>query len=139
VGLLEKMTLLTQHEVMSVHRQLGSISDTWADLWSFLHYLPVGPSRLVGLRYTDIAGDRLILPGRGRFQSISLPITPFLDEVLQRRRRDYPGDIFIFQSHSNRVKAAGRPVTVIAFNAALKVAAIGITEKKISSKSARLR
>ena len=46
-------------------------------------------------------------------------------------------DIFIFQSHSNRVKFKEQPVTVIAFNRALKIASSGVTDKKVSSKSAR--
>lgn len=91
------------------------------------------------LRYTDINGEYLTLRRIGRFKENKLLIPVSVGEIIQRRTLTYPGDIFIFQSHSNRVKAIGTPVTIIAFNMALKKAAAEVTGKKVSSKSARLK
>lgn len=131
---------LTVCEVASIHNRLRCISDTWADLWALLYYLQVKIGRIIALRYTDIVGERLVLRGgKGRFEDDSVFISPSFLELLRRRKCSYPDDIFIFQSHSNRVKTRGRPVTVIAFNAALKRAADGVTNKKVSSKSVMLK
>lgn len=59
-----------------------------------------------------------------------------VDEIIKRRRKAYPDDIYIFQSHSNRTGTEKKPVTVVAFNTALKYAATGVTNKNVSSKSA---
>ncbi|MGK0705303.1 hypothetical protein ACSFCW_17730 [Yokenella regensburgei] len=134
-----KGNLLTFYEFVVINRRLREISYTWADLWSFLYYLPVGVGRLIGLRYTDIRGEYLTLQRTGRFKETKILIPASIDEILHRRALTYPDDIFIFQSHSNRVKAIEVPVTVIAFNMALKKAAAGVTDKTVSSKSARLK
>ncbi len=49
----------------------------------------------------------------------------------------YPQDIFVFQSHSNRVKNKYSPVTIIAFNAALRKVSKLATGEVVSSKNAR--
>ncbi|MBE0131878.1 hypothetical protein FOT72_28385 [Citrobacter amalonaticus] len=43
--------LLTFYEIASINHRLLDISDTWADLWVCLHYLPVGIGRVRMLRY----------------------------------------------------------------------------------------
>ena len=57
--------------------------------------------------------------------------------MIDRRRKNYPGDVFVFQSHSNRVKYERRPVTLIAFNTALRRAARSLPDVNVSSSSAR--
>ncbi|HHT0417614.1 TPA: hypothetical protein ACTW9B_005354, partial [Klebsiella michiganensis] len=57
--------------------------------------------------------------------------------ILERRRETYPQDVFVFQSHSNRVKNRDSPVTVIAFNAALRKVSKLATGELASSKNAR--
>ncbi|HFY0731578.1 TPA: hypothetical protein ACIGWT_002501, partial [Citrobacter amalonaticus] len=61
--------------------------------------------------------------------------SPVLNIIL-RRREVYPDDVYVFQSHSNRVKAKKNPVTVIAFNRALKKASAGVTDTIVTSKCA---
>lgn len=77
----------------------------------------------------SIAGVRRTLPFR-------LTGPPNISYTIDSHERGYPGDVFLFQSHSLRVKANARPVTVIAFNATLKKAAQGVTCKTVSSKNA---
>ncbi|MDV1094448.1 hypothetical protein RZQ20_19490, partial [Raoultella ornithinolytica] len=60
-----------------------------------------------------------------------------VEAMIARRRERYPEDVFLFQSHSNRVKYHRRPVTIIAFNAALRRAARSLPDVNVSSSSAR--
>lgn len=57
--------------------------------------------------------------------------------LLRRRRVRYPEDVFVFQSHSNRVKNQLCPVTVTAFNSALRRAGKSLPLRTVSSRSAR--
>ena len=96
-------------------------------------------SRVVRLRFRDICdGEVILLPACGRFAEQQLALTPELRAMTDRRRKRCPHDIYLFQSHSNRVRSAARPVTVIAFNQALKKAAANVIMENISSKSVRL-
>lgn len=88
------------------------------------------------LRYSDITGDVMSLKKKGRYREMKMLMPPIIIEIIHRRRKKYPEDNYVFQSHSNRVKAEKKPVTVVAFNQALKSAASGITTKNVSSKSA---
>lgn len=128
--------MLTFYEVTAINHRLRHISDTWSDLWMCLYYLPVGIGRLRMLRYSDITGEVITLEKMGRYREMKMLMPPIIIEVIQRRRKKYPEDNYVFQSHSNRVKAEKKPVTVVAFNQALKSAASGITTKSVSSKSA---
>ncbi|KAE9756539.1 hypothetical protein GP728_15085 [Enterobacteriaceae bacterium TzEc084] len=65
------------------------------------------------------------------------PSTPPVEAMIARRRERYPEDVYLFQSHSNRVKYHRRPVTIIAFNAALRRAARSLPDVNVSSSSAR--
>lgn len=80
------------------------------------------------------AGDyRRMTSWRRNKSPLILPHALFV--IISQRRQRYPNDIFLLQSNSLRVRATARPVTLIAFNAALKKAAWGITRKTISSRS----
>lgn len=127
---------LTPMEFNGIRHNLESISDTWADLWLLLSLTQAKVTPLLHCRYQDWTGDSVILPACGTFPAKRLTLSPTARVIIGQRRSRYPNDIFLFQSHSLRVKATARPVTVIAFNMALKKAAQGITHKTISSKSA---
>lgn len=133
-----RMSQLTPRQVALINCRLKDISDTWADLWVFLHLVPIGVSRAIDLRYSCFDGKSLTCEERGRFKEKQIAASPLVCELIQRRRERYPDDIYIFQSHSNRVKFQDKPVTVVAFNQALKIASKGVTGKTVSSKSARL-
>ncbi len=131
------MSQLTTEQVALINCRLKDISDTWSDLWAFLHLVPVGVSWAINLRYSSFDGKYLTLEERGKFKEKLIEISPLVRNLIQARRERYPDDIYIFQSHSNRVKFQGKPVTVIAFNRVLKVAAKGVTDVVVTSKSAR--
>lgn len=133
-----RMSQLTTRQVALINCRLKDISDTWADLWVFLHLVPIGVSRAIVLQYSNFDGKSLTFEERGKFKAKQISASPLVCELIQRRRERYPDDIYIFQSHSNRVKFQDKPVTVVAFNQALKIAAKSVTEKTVSSKSARL-
>ncbi|UPQ69680.1 hypothetical protein [Kluyvera ascorbata] len=131
------MNQLTTKEAALITRKLRDISDTWSDLWVFLHLVPIGVSRAIDLRYSCFDGKSLTFEERGKFKAKQIAASPLVCELIQRRRERYPDDIYIFQSHSNRVKFQDKPVTVVAFNQALKKAAKFVTEDVVSSKSAQ--
>ena len=128
--------LLTFYEIASINHRLLDISDTWADLWVCLHYLPVGIGRVRMLRYTNLVGSNLTFEQRGRLKEINIIAPSPVRNIILRRREIYPDDVYVFQSHSNRVKAVEKPVTVVAFNRALKLASSGVTTKNVTSKCA---
>ncbi|WP_297116052.1 hypothetical protein [uncultured Enterobacter sp.] len=126
--------MLTSQEFTAIYFRLQDISDNWADLWLFINQFPVAISRIINLKYTDVEGKYILFPCRRRFCEKKLLISYIALNILKRRKLRYPEDIYIFQSHSNRVKHQKKPVTMIAFNQALKKASTGITKKSISSK-----
>ncbi len=132
-----RMSQLTTRQVALINCRLKDISDTWADLWVFLHLVPIGVSRAIVLQYSNFDGKSLTFEERGKFKAKQISASPLVCELIQRRRERYPNDIYIFQSHSNRVKFQDKPVTVVAFNQALKKAAKFVTDDVVSSKSAQ--
>lgn len=129
---------LTPMEFAGIRRNLEYISDTWADLWVLLNLTKVRVTPLIRCRYQEVQEDILVLPAHSVFAPKRIILSPTARVIIMQRRRRYPHDDFVFQSHSLRVRATARPVTVIAFNTALKKAAQGITQKAVSSKSALL-
>ncbi|MFZ4170348.1 hypothetical protein ACEV60_17015 [Enterobacter ludwigii] len=127
---------ITPLEFNEIRKNLEFSSDTWADLWFLLNLTQVHITQLLRCRYLEWRGDLLILPSYGIFAEKRISLSPTARVIIGQRRNRYPNDVFLFQSHSLRVKAIARPVTVIAFNMALKKAAQGVTCKTVSSKSA---
>ena len=131
------MSQLTIKEIALITHKLKDISDTWSDLWVFLCLVPVSVGQVINLKHRNFDGKYLNLEKGERFKSRQIEAPHLVSELIQRRRERYPEDIYIFQSHSNRVKLKEKPVTVIAFNRALKRAAKNVTDEMITSKSAR--
>lgn len=128
---------LTFMQFLITNSQLASISDTWADLWVLIFHTSLGAGRLLSLRYDDIDGNSILIRERGRLKALRVEIPPTVMAMIARRRERHPEDIFVFQSHSNRVKNECRPVTLIAFNTALNRAAKSLSGVTVSSGSAR--
>ncbi len=123
-------------EFFAIRRNLDAFSDTWADLWAMLYLSQVGPGQLLGIKFKDIRDGRLVLPATKGRKKICILLKAGVKNIILSRMEKYPGDIFLFQSHTNRTKASPRPVTLVAFNMALKKASLGVTKKIVSSKSA---
>lgn len=122
---------------MTVNSNLAHISDTWSDMWALIFYTGLSVGRLIDLRYTDIESGTAYLREKGRLKAKQIELSAPVCTILERRRMTYPQDIFVFQSHSNRVKNKYSPVTIIAFNAALRKVSKLATGEVVSSKNAR--
>ncbi|HEC2599940.1 hypothetical protein [Klebsiella michiganensis] len=128
---------LTFAQFLVINSQLANISDTWADLWALIFHTGLSVGRLLALRHDDTDGDSILLREQGRLKALRVELTPPAIAIIERRRERYPEDVFVFQSHSNRVKYECRPVTLIAFNTALGRAAKSLPGVTVSSSSAR--
>ena len=124
-------------QFLTINSNLVSISDTWADLWALIFHTGLSVGRLLALRHDDTDGDSILLREQGRLKALRVELTPPAIAIIERRRERYPEDVFVFQSHSNRVKYECRPVTLIAFNTALGRAAKSLSGVTVSSGSAR--
>ena len=128
---------LTFMQFLIINSQLAGISDTWADLWALIFHTGLSVGRLLALRHDDTDGESILLREQGRLKALRVELTPPAIAIIERRRERYPEDVFVFQSHSNRVKYECRPVTLIAFNTALGRAAKSLPGVTVSSSSAR--
>lgn len=124
-------------QFLTINSNLVSISDTWADLWALIFHTGLSAGRLLSIRYDDIDGDLILIRKQGHLKELRVKSTPPVEAMIARRRERYPEDVYLFQSHSNRVKYHRRPVTIIAFNAALRRAARSLPDVNVSSSSAR--
>lgn len=131
-----KANILKIADFFAVERNLEEISDTWSDLWVMLYLTQVKPVQLLKIKFDYAENSRLIFAATKGIKERHIPLTTGVKEIILSRRKRYPEDIFLFQSHSNRTKATPRPVTLIAFNMALKRASNGVTTKKLTSKTA---
>ncbi|OVX50307.1 hypothetical protein BME28_11115 [Klebsiella pneumoniae] len=106
-------------------------------MWALIFHTGLSVGRLLALRHDDTDGESILLREQGRLKALRVELTPPAIAIIVRRRERYPEDIFVFQSHSNRVKYECRPVTLIAFNSALRQAAKSLPDVNVSSSSAR--
>ncbi|MEP9011524.1 hypothetical protein [Enterobacter kobei] len=130
---------LTPAEFTGIYNNLYSLSDSWADLWMALYITGMPPSRILILKYDDIHDGYPFLMNSvgGKWQEIKNDIR--LRKLIETRAKRYPNDLYVFQSHSNLKKNTQSPLTLIAFNRALKIASKKITTKTVSSKSAYIK
>lgn len=134
---MNRKKTLTFAQFLLINSQLANISDTWADLWALIFHTGLSAGRLLALRYDDVDGDSILIREQGRLKELCIELSSPAMAMIDRRRKNYPGDVFVFQSHSNRVKYERRPVTLIAFDTALRRAAKSLPEVTVSSSSAR--
>ncbi|WP_227551052.1 hypothetical protein, partial [Klebsiella pneumoniae] len=104
-------------QFLTINSNLVSISDTWADLWALIFHTGLSAGRLLSIRYDDIDDGLILIRKQGHLKELRVESTPPVEGIIARRRERYQEDVFLFQSHSNRVKYQRRPVTIIAFNA----------------------
>lgn len=111
------------------------ISDAWSDLWVMIYYTQLSVGRFIRLKYDDISDNSFNTDIRGRLEELCIELTAPIKQILMRRRRRYPDDIYAFQNYSNRVKKSPRPVTVIEFNKVLRKAGATRPVLPVSSSS----
>ena len=134
---MNRKKTLTFAQFLLINRQLANISDTWSDLWALIFHTGLSAGSLLALRYDDVDGHSILIREQGRLKELCIELSSPAMAMIDRRRKNYPGDVFVFQSHSNRVKYERRPVTLIAFNTALRRAARSLPDVNVSSSSAR--
>ncbi|ENY54690.1 hypothetical protein C210_29744 [Klebsiella pneumoniae subsp. pneumoniae KpMDU1] len=105
-------------------------------MWALIFHTGLSAGRLLSIRYDDIDGDLILIRKQGHLKELRVKSTPPVEAMIARRRERYPEDVYLFQSHSNRVKYHRRPVTIIAFNAALRRAAREGANKQVISSQA---
>lgn len=110
-------------------KYLVYISGTWDVLWFLLNLTQVHITQLLRCRYQDWQVGFHHTTGNQSLPGETAPLTPAARVIVTQRQRRCQGDVFLFQSHSLRVQATARPVTVIDFNMALKKATLGVTLK----------
>ena len=128
---------LSFEQFLAVKDKLTDVSDTWSDLWALIFYTDVSVGRLISLRFDYVNANVMLLQEHRHLKELRVELSVPAVAILNRRREKYPDDIFVFQSHSNRVKYERRPVTLIAFNTALSRAAKSLPNVTVSSSSAR--
>ncbi|EQA1622514.1 hypothetical protein V5K00_RS10215 [Enterobacter asburiae] len=128
--------ILTLNEFFVIKRNLEAISDAWSDLWVMLYLTQIKPVQLLKIKFDDVQNSRIVFAATKGLKERYIALTPGVKNIILSRRKRYPEDVFLFQSHSNRTKATLRPVTLVAFNMALKRASTGVTTKTLTSKTA---
>ncbi|SHI14747.1 hypothetical protein SAMN05428958_1212 [Pantoea sesami] len=129
-------TRLTHSQFFTIYRKLALRSRTWADIWYMLHLTGMMAIRIIHLRHDDIRDGCIHFPVRGKFSACTVPLTPSLHSLIVRRRLHFPQDIWVFQSHSARVKGRPSPVTFIAFSQAIRQAARGVVSHSAGTRDA---
>lgn len=132
---MAKAEALTPLEFWKIHEALLCHNTTYSDLWYFLYHAPLKIGEVLSLTYGDIENGCIRADAERGTRALALNEAAL--SVITKRQKRYPEDIYLFQSHSNRVKAQPKAITVIAFNAALRQAARNVTGKNVSSQSAR--
>jgi len=119
-------------QIEKVLRRNGQ--ETYADVWRLNLNMALRISDLLALTFDDVKGNVLRLneqktarkakgdqPAKsGKAKTIE--INDVARSIIEKRRQAYPDDVFLFQSKSNRVKGAAKPVTREAVSRAFKAA-----------------
>ncbi|EPL4527043.1 hypothetical protein QCK34_004461 [Enterobacter asburiae] len=127
---------LTRSQFCTLYKKLARRSQAWADLWYMLHLTGMMAVRLIHLCHEDVRGDSIHFPTRCRFSARVVPLTPPVRALIVRRRRDFPQDVWIFQSHSARVRSRPGPVTFIAFSQAIRHEGRGVVARTVDTRDA---
>ena len=108
----------------------------YCDIFRTGCYMGIRASDLLALEFDDFKDDLLKVKEKktGKINSIHCP--PAVLEIVQRRKKAFPNDKYLFQGKSNR--GQNKPLSIRAFNMALEYAAkkTGLTGK-LSSHSMR--
>ncbi len=115
-------TRLTYSQFYIIYRKLALRLRTWAHIWYMLHLTDMMAVRIINLRHDDVHDGCIHFPARGKFSACTVLLTPSMDSLVALRRKHFPQDIWIFQSHSARVRGPSGPVTLIAFSQAIRLA-----------------
>jgi integrase len=110
--MIEVEAVKTKEEIATVEFNLRKYhGQIYADIWKVGLNLSLRISDLLAIRYADLDMERreftLIEGKTGKKRSVRLNDTAL--RIINRRRKEWPEDIYLFQVHSNRAK--GKPVS----------------------------
>ena len=135
---MAKTNAPTPEEARAIEVVLRRRNETFADAWALNLNMALRISDLLALTYEDVSGNVVKLIEKKTGKVKTLAINTRAREIIARRRTAYPDDKFLFQSKSNRVKnLEPRPITREAASRAFSDAGEVVTNKNISSHSAR--
>lgn len=104
----------TKEEIMMVERLLRAHhGDLYGDIWRIGVNLSLRISDLLAIRFDDLDHEShlyTVTEGKtGKIRHIRL--NPTALALIEKRREQYPGDIYLFQVHSNRTAGFVKPVS----------------------------
>ena len=135
---MAKTNAPTPEEARAIEGVLRRRNETFADAWALNLNMALRISDLLALTFEDVAGNMVSIKEKKTGKVKVFPINNRAREIILRRRSAYPDDKFLFQSKSNRVKNLDpRPITREAASRAFSEAVKVVTDKNISSHSAR--
>ena len=110
-----------KQQIALVHALLNSkFGEIYADIWKVGVNLSLRISDLLSLKYTDFnLHDRtlnLTESKTGKAKSIRLNQTAI--DIITKRRKDHPSDVWLFQVHCNRAK--NKPISRISVSRVFK-------------------
>jgi integrase len=113
----------TKEEILIVERLLRAHhGDMYGDIWRIGVNVALRISDLLAIRYEDLDLDSqlfsLIEGKTGKARHVRLNNTAL--SLIQKRREQYPDDIYLFQVHSNRTASIVKPVSRVSVARAFK-------------------
>lgn len=113
--------------------------ETYADIWKLNLNMALRVSDLLSLTFESVQGStiRIVETKTGKVKQF--PINDAARAIIEKRRRDNPEDVYLFQSKSNRVKAQASPVAREGVSRAFKEAGLEVCgdSRNIGTHSAR--
>ncbi len=120
---MKTVNAVSKSEVDVIHSLLGNkFGHIYADVWKVGVNLSLRIGVLLSLRFSDLDLDNrvinLVESKTGKQKSVRLNATAA--SVIDKRKKLYPNDIWLFQVHSNRAK--NKPISRVSVSRAFKEA-----------------
>lgn len=112
---------ISKAEIDLVHNLLNRrYGPLYADVWKVGVNLSLRIGDLLSIRFDDLdlANRSLTLREQKTGKSKDIRLNAPAMAVIQRRRKEQPGDVFLFEVHSNR--ASGKPISRVSVARAIK-------------------
>lgn len=134
---MTKREAISFYQFIRIYHALKSYSSTWSDLWMMIFLLNINIKQIITLKFSNISNGKLIISNDENHPERKIPVNAYAVNIIKKREKLYPYDVYIFQSHSNRTKKNIKPVTHIAFNHILRRTSKDLGLHRISGLTAR--
>lgn len=86
-------------------------SADYRDIWELGINAALRISDLLSLKFSDVEGIEVLKLVEGKTKKVrSIKLNSKALEIIQRRRKAYPADVWLFQAKGNRAKNAEKPI-----------------------------